>query len=154
MSVVGIDHVQIAAPAGCEEAARRFAETFIVGHEVGDMVAGHLEGPARLSTDRPADWPAFYPENERQADEFDADAYGFETMIDSYGGSLPTPLAIAALVATFGALRLVGAGEASATHPAARDASTASSAAIAIPGPPSSCIDGSTTATRRPRLKF
>jgi catechol 2,3-dioxygenase-like lactoylglutathione lyase family enzyme len=24
MSVVGIDHVQVAAPAGCEEAARRF----------------------------------------------------------------------------------------------------------------------------------
>lgn len=97
------------------------AETFIVGHEVGHMVAGHLEDSARLSKDRPAEWLAFYAENERHADEFEADAYGFETMLDSYGGSLPDGLAISALVATFNALNLVGAGKPSATHPAARE---------------------------------
>lgn len=91
-------------------------EAFVLGHEAGHVIAGHLEDPSRLISDDevPSLW--FFPETQAHADEFEADRYGFEAMENIFE-SIPKGLLLSALVSTFQALDLIGAGERSDSHP-------------------------------------
>lgn len=97
------------------------AEVFVLGHEIGHFLAGHLEDEARLVPDERFPWLEFYAENSSHQDEFEADGYGFEAMRDHFEPAVPKPILVGALVSTFDTLSLIGAGEASATHPSARN---------------------------------
>jgi hypothetical protein len=95
-------------------------EAFVLGHEIGHFVAGHLEDESRFVADGHFPWREFAPPNALHEDEFEADRHGFDAMSDSFE-SVPKPLLLGAVVSTFDALRLAGAGAASNSHPSAMD---------------------------------
>jgi hypothetical protein len=97
------------------------AEAFVLGHEIGHVLAGHLEQKSRLVSDEDFPWLEFYAENSRHSDEFEADRYGFEAMRDYFEPAVPKSVQLGAVVSTLDALNLIGAGATSPTHPSARD---------------------------------
>jgi len=92
------------------------SESFVLGHEAGHVIAGHLEDQSRLVPDDEVPSLRFFPENQAHADEFEADRYGFEAMGDSVGGVSKTVL-LGAVVSTFSTLSLIGAGQGGDSHP-------------------------------------
>jgi hypothetical protein len=97
------------------------AEAFVLGHEIGHFLAGHLEDESRLVAHDRNPRLEFYAENSRHQDEFEADIYGFEVMRDYFEFEVPKSMLLGALVSTFEALSLAGAGSESASHPSAHD---------------------------------
>jgi Zn-dependent protease with chaperone function len=95
----------------------RLAETFVLGHEAGHYLAGHLEDDTRFSADEEVPWLEVFAENERHEDEFEADAYGFEIM-KACSPSAPAETVHAALVGAFSMMGLIGGDVATASHPA------------------------------------
>ena len=95
-------------------------EAFVLGHEIGHMVSGHLDDPSRFVPDETLPWLEFFAENALHEDEFEADAHGFEAMRD-YSESTSMSVVLGAVVSTFAVLSLIGAGEPSRTHPSAMD---------------------------------
>jgi hypothetical protein len=93
------------------------AETFVLGHEAGHYLAGHLEDAARFSADKEVRWLEVFAENERQEDEFEADAYGFEIM-RACSPSAPPETVHAAVVGAFSMMELIGGDVATVSHPA------------------------------------
>ena len=96
------------------------SEAFVLGHEIGHAVAGHLEDGSRLVADDEIPWLQFLPESSLHEDEFEADTHGFAAMRDPFE-SVPKSMVLGALVSTFSTLSLIGAGAASDTHPSAMD---------------------------------
>jgi hypothetical protein len=96
------------------------SEAFVVGHELGHMIAGHLEDRSVLAADEEVPWLHFLPENTNHDYEFEADEYGFFA-VSSYAPNAPKPLLLASLVTTFITMALIGADRNSETHPAAMD---------------------------------
>jgi hypothetical protein len=95
-------------------------ETFVLGHEAGHYLAGHLEDDARFSADENASWLQVFAENDRHDDEFEADAYGFEIMKASSPWA-PPEIVHAAIVGAFSMMGLIGGDVTTATHPASSE---------------------------------
>jgi hypothetical protein len=95
-------------------------EAFVLGHEIGHFVAGHLENDSRFVPDQRFPWLEFFAENPMHQDEFEADRHGFEAMRDHIE-SISKPMLLGALVSTFATLSLIGAGATSESHPSAMD---------------------------------
>ena len=91
-------------------------EAFVLGHEIGHMVAGHMEDDRLLVADEVVPWLYFLPEDSRHEFEFEADEYGFSAMEVSMS-STPKPLLLAALLSVFTTMNLIGMGQPSETHP-------------------------------------
>ena len=91
-------------------------EAFVLGHEAGHLIAGHLEDRSLLVPDSEVPALRFFPETRAYADEFEADRYGFEAMRDCIG-PVSKGLLLGAVVSTFSTLSLIGAGERSDSHP-------------------------------------
>lgn len=94
------------------------SESFVLGHEIGHMVAGHLEDNSRFVRDEEFPWLEVFAESPMHEDEFEADSHGFDAMQDHVGAT-PKPIMLGAVVSTFQALSLIGAGPASPSHPGA-----------------------------------
>jgi hypothetical protein len=94
------------------------SEAFVLGHEIGHMVAGHMEDRDRLVADELVPWLQFLPENDLHAYEFEADDFGWFGM-SSYAPGTPKPVLLASLLTTFNTLSVAGAAPNSTTHPAA-----------------------------------
>lgn len=105
-------------PEPSSAAARMLSlgEAFVLGHEIGHMIAGHLEASSRLSADTEVPWLQFLPENSSHKYELEADEYGFFAM-QAHQPDAPKSILLGALVATFATMSLVGAGQGSASHP-------------------------------------
>jgi len=92
-------------------------EAFVLGHEIGHMVAGHMQDDSLLVADEVVPWLHFLPENAQHKFEFEADDYGFSAMEVSVS-STPKPLLLAALLSIFTTMSLIGMGyQQSETHP-------------------------------------
>jgi uncharacterized protein YjiS (DUF1127 family) len=96
------------------------AETFVLGHEAGHYLGGHLEDDARFTSDEEVPWLHVFAENVHHADEFDADAYGFEIM-KACAPSAPPETVHVAVVGAFSAMALAGGDVATASHPASSE---------------------------------
>jgi hypothetical protein len=96
----------------------RLSEAFVLGHEAGHAIAGHLEDRTLLVPDEAVPSLSFYPETSDHANEFEADRYGFEAMADGLNGEIPKGLLLSAVVSTFETLAMIGGGEESESHPA------------------------------------
>lgn len=97
------------------------AESFVLGHEVGHYLAGHLEERSHLVQDAPFPRLALYAENTHHLHEFEADDYGYQAMVNHLQPAPAKTVLLGAIVSTFEVLRMVGAGEVSPSHPAAVD---------------------------------
>jgi hypothetical protein len=104
---------------GASQVMLTMSEAFVLGHEIGHVIAGHLEDEARLIHD-PALSFAAYAENSSHKDEYEADTYGYVAM-RSFFDFADAKLRLGALVATFDVLMMIGAGESSSSHPSAAD---------------------------------
>jgi hypothetical protein len=93
------------------------AETFVLGHEAGHFLAGHLEDERRFVADEYVPWLEVFGENERHEDEFEADTYGFEIM-HAAATWAPVEFLHSGVVAAFSVMGLIGGDVETATHPA------------------------------------
>jgi hypothetical protein len=93
------------------------AETFVLGHEAGHYLAGHLEVDAHFRTDEEVPWLDVFTENERHDDEFEADEYGFKIM-KACSPLAPPETVHTAVVGAFSAMELIGGDVATVSHPA------------------------------------
>jgi hypothetical protein len=93
------------------------AETFILGHEAGHYLGGHMEEDASFSADAYAPSLQVFVENGRHALEFEADIYGFEIMT-ACSPSAPPETVHAAVLGAFSMMGLIGGDAAAASHPA------------------------------------
>jgi hypothetical protein len=96
------------------------AETFVLGHEVGHYLAGHLDDDARFAADAEVPWLEVLAENKRHEDEFEADAYGFEIM-RTCSPTMPAEHTHSAIVGAFSMMGLIGGDRSSPSHPASSE---------------------------------
>ncbi len=91
-------------------------EAFVMGHELGHMIAGHLEDPSSLIADAEVPWLWFLPERPLHENEFEADEYGYLAMEASLPNA-PKAVLLGGLIGTFATMSLIGGASASASHP-------------------------------------
>lgn len=91
-------------------------ELFVLGHEAGHYLAGHLDTSSFHSSDDDAGLEVL-TENENHAYEFEADALGFEIM-RACAGDAPAEHIRSATVAAFSMMGLIGGDVDTVRHPA------------------------------------
>lgn len=107
--------------------AVHLCESFVLGHEIGHFLAGHLLRDAHFSSDLTHPWLSIFRENQSHMDEMEADTYGFELMqfASSQRGKLDKTESERALLfatlAVFEALHVTGPPVGTDTHPAPFD---------------------------------
>jgi hypothetical protein len=91
-------------------------EAFVMGHEIGHMIAGHLEDRSSLVADVEVPWLWFLPERPLHEFEFEADEYGYLAMEASLPGA-PKAVLLGGLIGTFATMSMIGGVQASPSHP-------------------------------------
>lgn len=91
-------------------------EAFVLGHEIGHRIAGHLEDRSGLVSDTEVPWLQFFPENVSHEHEFEADEYGYFAM-QVHQPNASKSVLLGGLIATFATMSLIGGDQGSASHP-------------------------------------
>lgn len=105
------------------------AERFVVAHEIGHFLCGHLDDDSLFSLDSTTQTFLIFAENEHHQKEFEADARAFELMAAQLWSAARDEEALEAVgagmlitaVTVFQALQFLGSATASRTHPAPRE---------------------------------
>jgi hypothetical protein len=95
----------------------QLAETFVLGHEAGHYLGGHLESEANFVPDDEVSSLQVLAENDRHIDEFEADEFGFEIMQASFP-RIPEAIVHTAIFGAFSMMALIGGDRDSESHPA------------------------------------
>jgi hypothetical protein len=99
------------------------AEAFVVGHEAGHFLAGHLEDDANFRPHKSLRSLGVFEENRNHMNELEADAYGFRfmrTFVDQSETDSDRLMAVASVI-VFEGLRSTGSDSATSSHPATTD---------------------------------